>query len=59
MSIKTKPFDPVDYLETEEAIAEFMAVGTETGDPEFIANARTVVMRAKTAQSAKSGKSES
>ena len=52
-------FDPVDHLETEEAIAEFMAAAMETGDPEFIANARTVVMRAKTAQSAKSGKSES
>lgn len=45
--MKTKPFDPAEYLDNDEAIAIYMTDALETGDPSFVADALGVVARAR------------
>ncbi len=45
--IKTRPFDPAEFLETDEAIAEYLTAALETDDAAFVADALGVVARAK------------
>jgi probable addiction module antidote protein len=45
--LKTKPFDPAEYLDNDEAIASYMTDALETGDPSFVADALGVVARAR------------
>jgi len=47
MAVRTKRFDPVEYLTTHEALAEYITAALETGDPAFIADSLGVVARAK------------
>ena len=47
MPHKTHPFDPADYLDTEEAVAVYMTEALDTNDPAFIADALGVVARAR------------
>lgn len=47
MAIKTRVFDAAVYLDSEEAIAEYLTAALETGDASFIADALGVVARAK------------
>ena len=42
-----KPFDPADYLDNEETIAEYLAVAKEDPDPEIYAQALEDVERAR------------
>jgi len=44
---KTSPFDPAQYLDSNEAIAAYMSEALETGDPAFVADALGVVARAR------------
>ena len=46
-AVKTKPFDPAEYLDTSEGIAAYMTDALETGDPAFVADALGVVARAR------------
>lgn len=46
-SVKTKPFDPAEYLDTREGIAAYMTDALESGDPAFVADALGVVARAR------------
>ncbi|MHB8304087.1 MAG: addiction module antidote protein [Acidobacteriaceae bacterium] len=46
-NLKTKPFDPAEYLDNDEAIATYMTDALETGDPSFVADALGVVARAR------------
>jgi len=46
-ALKTKPFDPAEYLDSDEAIAIYMTDALETGDPSFVADALGVVARAR------------
>ena len=46
MTIKLTEFDPSEYLETSEDIADFMQDAFETGDQAVIANAFGVVAKA-------------
>lgn len=45
--VKTKPFDPAEYLDDSESIAAYLTEALETGDPAFIADALGVVARAR------------
>ena len=45
--IKTRPFDPVEYLDSDEAIAAYIEEALDVGDPVFIADALGVVARAR------------
>jgi probable addiction module antidote protein len=45
--IKTKPYDSADYLDTPEAIAEYLSAAFETADASFIAKAVGTAARAK------------
>lgn len=45
--LKTYPFDPAKYLETEEAMAGYLEVCMEDGDPALIADALGIIARAK------------
>lgn len=47
MSLKLREFDPVEYLDTEEGIEEFMLAAFETGDPAFIAKSLGVVAKTR------------
>ncbi len=47
MPPKTKPFDPADYLDSDEAAATYLSEAMETGDPAFIADALGIVARAR------------
>lgn len=47
MALETTPFDPAEYLDDDEAIADYLSDALETGDPAFIADALGVVARAK------------
>lgn len=40
-------FDAIDFLDSEEDVAEYLAVALETNDPSYIAHALGVVARAK------------
>jgi len=44
---KTKPFDSAEYLDSPEAIAEYLSEALETADPDFITKAIGVVARAQ------------
>ncbi|MHB8303949.1 MAG: addiction module antidote protein [Acidobacteriaceae bacterium] len=46
-TVKTKLFDPAEYLDNDEAIATYMTDALETGDPSFVADALGVVARAR------------
>jgi probable addiction module antidote protein len=47
MVVRTRPFDPAEYLDDDNAIAAYMSEALETGDVSFIADALGVVARAK------------
>lgn len=47
MTLKTKAFDPADYLTTDTAVATYLSEAMETGDAAFIADALGVVARAR------------
>lgn len=47
MQIKTRPFDPAAYLDSEEAIAAYMTEALDSNDPGFIADALGVIARAR------------
>lgn len=44
---KTKPYDAAEYLDTPEAIAEYLTAAFETADASFIAKAVGTAARAK------------
>lgn len=46
MPLKTKPFDPADYLYDEEDMAHYMEDARAFG-PEAVADAETVIARAR------------
>lgn len=45
--VKTKPFDPAEYLNSHEAIAAYMSDALESGEATFVADALGVVARAR------------
>lgn len=45
--VKTRPFDPAEYLDDSESIAAYMSDALESEDPGFIADALGVVARAR------------
>jgi probable addiction module antidote protein len=47
MAIRTRRFDPAEYLTTDEAMAEYVSTALATGDPAFIADSLGVVARAR------------
>lgn len=47
MTLKTHPWDPVDYLETPEDMVTYLEAAIEDGDPLVIALAIRDVARAK------------
>jgi probable addiction module antidote protein len=48
MKVKDLPeFDPAEYLDTDEAVTEYLTAALETGDVAFITDALGVVARAK------------
>jgi probable addiction module antidote protein len=51
MALKTSPFDAAEYLEDDEAIAEYldeaMKIAMEDSDPAFLAQAMGTVARAR------------
>jgi probable addiction module antidote protein len=47
MALKTYPFDAAEFLDTDEAVEEFIADAFETEDPAFIARALGTVARAR------------
>lgn len=46
-ALRTTPFDPADYIESNAAAAEYLTAALETGDPAFVADALGVVARAR------------
>ena len=47
MALKTKPFDPAEYLDDDESIAAYLDEAMSTGDAKFIAKSLGVVARAR------------
>lgn len=47
MALKTEPFDAAEYLDSDEAVEEFIAAAFETGEPAFIAKSLGTVARAR------------
>ena len=47
MPVRTTPFDPASYLDTEAAVATYLTEALESNDPGFIADALGVVARAR------------
>lgn len=47
MALKTKPFDPADYLKSEDDILEYIKVWMEDGSPREIASALGDVARSR------------
>ncbi|MFZ1101637.1 MAG: addiction module antidote protein [Hyphomicrobiaceae bacterium] len=47
MALKTAPFDAAEFLDTEDAVEEYIAAAFETEDPAFIAQALGTVARAR------------
>jgi probable addiction module antidote protein len=47
MTIETLPFDAAEFLDSDEAIEEFIVAAFETQDPAFIARSLGVVARAR------------
>src|SRR5262245_35662444 len=46
MTVKTRPFDPAEYLDTPASVQEYLAAAFESGDAAVIADALGVVARA-------------
>jgi probable addiction module antidote protein len=46
-TVKTRPFDPAEYLDSDAAIAAYMTEALETDDPSFVVDALGVVARAR------------
>ena len=46
-ALKTRPFDPAEYLDSDEAMAAYMTEALETGDPGFVVDALGAVARAR------------
>jgi probable addiction module antidote protein len=44
---KTRPYDSAEYLDTPDAIAEYLTAALETNDPSFIAAAIGTAARAR------------
>ncbi len=47
MRVKTRPFDPAAYLDSDEAVAAYLNEALDTGDAGFIADALGVIARAR------------
>lgn len=47
MPLETRPFDPANYLNSEEAITAYMMEALDSNDTGFIADALGVVARAR------------
>jgi probable addiction module antidote protein len=47
MALKTTPYDSAEFLDSEEAIEEYVAAAFETNDPAFIAQCLGTVARAR------------
>ena len=47
MTLETRPFDPAAYIDTPEALEEYLIAAFETEDPAFIAASLGVVARAR------------
>ncbi len=47
MSLKTRPFDIAEHLNSDEDIEEFIKAAFEEGDPAFIAKCLGIVARAQ------------
>ncbi len=45
MMIKTEALDPAEFLDTPDAVAEYLAAAYESGDPAIIADALAVARR--------------
>jgi len=50
--LETRPFDPAEYLDSEEAIAAYLA-DSDAGDAEEIAHAAKVADRARALMAAR------
>ena len=46
-NVKTKPFDPAEYLDDSESIAAYMSEALESGDPAFVADALGIIARVR------------
>ena len=47
MQVKTRPFDPANYLDSDEAMAAYMTEALDSNDPGLIADALGVIARAR------------
>jgi probable addiction module antidote protein len=47
MKLATSLFDPAEYLDTPEAVAEYLAAAFESGEHSIIADALGVIARAR------------
>jgi probable addiction module antidote protein len=47
MPLETFPFDPAEYLDTPEAVAEYLAAAFESGEHGVIADALGIVAKAR------------
>ncbi|SSC68465.1 addiction module antidote protein [Ciceribacter selenitireducens] len=47
MTLKTSSYDSAEFLDTEEAVEEYVAAAFETEDPAFIAKCLGTVARAR------------
>ena len=47
MTLKTTPYDSAEFLDSEEAIEEYVTAAFETEDPAFIAQCLGTVARAR------------
>lgn len=47
MTLKTSSYDSAEFLDTEEAVEEYVAAAFETEDPAFIAQCLGTVARAR------------
>lgn len=47
MTVELEPFDPAEYLDTDESIRAFLSEAFSSGDPKHIARALGVAARAK------------
>ena len=45
--MELRAFDPADYLDDPQAMADYLTEALETGDPAFVADALGVVARAR------------
>jgi probable addiction module antidote protein len=47
MALATRPFDPAEFLDTPEAVAEYLAAAFESGDQAVIADALGIAAKAR------------